>query len=267
MVDALRICQAYVARDAAIAMSYRLDLFMRVFSTMALVVVLYFASHLIGDNETLAVYGGYLPFATIGVAMMNFFQVSFRSFASAIRNEQMTGTLEAVIMTPARLPSIVVGSSLWSLFGSMFTVLIYLAAVKLMFGVEFQGSWLAAGFVLGLTSIVFACMGVISASFVMAFKRGDPLPYFVGTLSALLGGVFYPVEMLPGWLQAVSQLLPVTHGIHGLREILLRGTTLGGVQNEIVILTIFIAVTLPLSLMSFNLAVRHARREGSLLVY
>jgi ABC-2 type transport system permease protein len=267
MRDLLRVCHAYLARDMSIAASYRLDLFLRLFSTLSLVVILYFASNLIGENASLEIYGGYLPYAAIGIAMMNFFQVAFRSFATAIRNEQMLGTLEAVIMTPARLPAIVLGSSLWSLIGSMMTVGVCLGAVALLFDVEFQGNWLAAGVVLGLTSIVFACMGVISASFVMAFKRGDPLPYFVGTVSALLGGVFFPVEMLPGWLQWVSKMLPVTHGVHGLREILLRGTPLAGVQQEIVVLLIFIAITLPLCLISFQAAVRHARREGSLLLY
>jgi len=267
MRDWVRVCWAYLARDAAISTSYRLDFALRLGSMFFFITILYFVSQFIGASPALDRYGGYMPFAAVGMALASFFQSGFTSFSSAVRNEQMTGTLEAVLLTPARLPAIVLGSSLWSFAWGLLTILIYLGAVRLLFNVHFQGSWPAAAALVVFTTLVFSCLGVISASFTMAFKRGDPLPIFVSALSTLFGGVYFPVEVLPRSLQHISHLLPITYGLRGLREVLLRGESFADVMPEIGILLLFAAVTLPLSAWCFARAVRHARREGSLLVY
>ena len=267
MSDLLRTGYAFLARDLAAMASYRFDVYLRLFSVLFLIVILYFASGLIGSNPSLDAYGGYLPYATLGVAVMNFFQVGFRSFATAIRNEQMMGTLEALFMTPARLPAIIMGSVIWNMILALLTVVAYLIIVVTFFDVRLHGNWLAASILMIMTSIVFCCFGVISASFILAFKRGDPIPFFAGTISALLGGVFFPVSLLPEWMQTLSQIVPVTYGLHGLREVLLRGAGWSEVMPDLQVLAVFIVLTLPICLACFSLALRRARREGSLLVY
>jgi ABC-2 type transport system permease protein len=68
----------------------------------------------------------------------------------------------------------------------------------------------AAVVVQSLTVLAFSGIGILSASFTMVFKRVDPVNFLFGSASTLLGGVFYPITILPGWLQLISYLVPLT---------------------------------------------------------
>jgi ABC-2 type transport system permease protein len=229
--------------------------------------VLYFASKLIGSHESIDRYGGYLPFATIGLATLTFFQTSFRSFAQAVRREQMTGTLESMLMTPTNVPAIVIGSSVWSIFWGMLQAGLYVICVSFLFDFELKGSLIMAGLLLGLMTVFVGSLGVISASFTIVFKRGDPLGFFVGTLSALVGGAVFPVSLLPSWMQKISYLHPFTYGLDGLRSTLLMGESLSSIATDMVVLVGSVCAIVPLSFFCFEKALSHARREGSLIQY
>jgi len=258
---------AFLCRDALLAVSYKLDFFLRLFGMFFQIVVLYFASELIGSHSSLDHYGGYLPFATIGMAVLSFFQTSFSSFAAAIRREQMTGTLESMLMTPTSVPTMVVGSSMWNVLRGMFQAALYVTCASILFAFDLKGSLLCAGLLLGLLTVFVGSLGVISASFTIVFKRGDPMGFFVGTLSALLGGAIFPVSILPPWVQTISYLHPFTYGLQGLRRILLMGEPFFSILNDFLVLLGGTAMLVPFSMYCFNRAVRHAKREGSLLQY
>lgn len=262
-----RTLYAFLLRDARIALSYRLQFLFQFVVVVFTVLILYFISQLIRATPALEEYGGYLPFAAVGLAVSSYFQTGFSSFAGAIRNEQMAGTLEALLMTPTRIPVIVIASSVWDFFWATAVAITYLVTAQVLLGIHLQGSWTLALALLFLTTLIFASLGVISASFVMVFKRGDPIGLVIGSLSTLLGGVFYPVSALPPWVQTISHLLPITYGLQGLRDVLLRGATLAAVWRDLLVLLAFAAVLVPLSLLCFKKAVTRAKREGSLLQY
>ncbi len=262
-----RTLYAFLVRDARIALSYRLQFIFQFVVVVVTVFILYFVSQLIRVTPTLEQYGGYLPFAIIGLAVSSYFQTGFSSFAGAIRNEQMAGTLEALLMTPTRIPTIVIASSVWDFLWATAVAVTYLLTAQMVLGIDLQGNGALAFALLVLTTLIFASLGVISASFVMVFKRGDPIGLVIGSVSTLLGGVFYPVSALPEWVQTISHLLPITYGLEALREVLLRGATFSGVWRDVLVLVIFAAVFVPLSLLCFKKAVARAKREGSLLQY
>ncbi len=111
MRKSFNIIRAFLIRDATIALSYQLNFLLRVATLFSSLAGLYFVSEMVGDSEAVESYGGYLPFAVIGLGMGTFCLTGFQSFSKAIRREQMMGTLEAILVTPAKLPVIVVGSS------------------------------------------------------------------------------------------------------------------------------------------------------------
>jgi ABC-2 type transport system permease protein len=86
----------------------------------------------------------------------------------------------------------------------------------------------------------------------------------VGHLSALLAGVYFPLSVLPGWLQTVSFFLPFTHALEGLRQAVLNGRGLLELGTQVAVLGIFAAVLLPLSLAVFSYAIHQAKRLGTL---
>jgi ABC-2 type transport system permease protein len=101
----------------------------------------------------------------------------------------------------------------------------------------------------------------------MVFKRGDPIQWGIGTLSTLLGGVYFPVAILPPALQWISRLLPITYSLHAMRLALLQDAAWSELIYDLLILSLFVIVLLPLSLLAFRYAVRRAKVEGSLTHY
>jgi ABC-2 type transport system permease protein len=189
------------------------------------------------------------------------------SFSSKIRQEQMTGTLEAMLVTTTSTGTIVLGSALWDFLLTSVKVVVYLTAGWLL-GIHLRfESLLPCLVVLALTILAFSGIGILSAAFVFYLKRGDPITYLVSSMSALLGGVFYPPEDLPAWVGDLSKFLPITYALRALRHSLLLGSRFSDLVPDLVALALFAAVLLPLGAIAFRLAVRRARAEGSLVQY
>lgn len=262
---AAAVTWAFLARDATMQVSYRLEFALQLATVVFYVSALYFASGFIGSNPSIDEFGGYLPFAAMGMAVASWFQTGFDSFAKAIHREQLHGTLEALLMAPVRLTTIVVACSAWRFLWTAVVSAVYVASAVVLYDIELMGSWLLAIGLLVVTTLAFASLGLVSASFVMVYKRGDPVGMLLGGVSFLLGGVFYPVQVLPAWLQDVAQILPITHGLEAIRAVLLRGEGLAQVWPQLLVLCGFAGVGIPLGMVCFRRAVRRARREGSLL--
>ncbi len=214
-------------------------------------------------------YGGdYFPFVLIGIAFSTFLGVGLGTSATALRQEQMLGTLEAMLITPTRASSIVIYLSLWNFIYSSFNILIYLLIGRFIFGIQFNVSHpLLILIVLFLSVLSFSSLGIISSCFVMVFKRGNPVNWIVSGSFDLLGGVYYPITILPGSLQVLSHLLPITYALKALRGILLAGNGFVQVKTEILALIGFAAVLFPLSVLLFEWALRWAKKDGSLSQY
>ena len=205
------------------------------------------------------------------LAVLNYFMTGFSSLANSIRQEQMQGTLESVLLTPINLPTIIVASSAWDFLETTFFSFLYLFFGWVFFGVHYKGSFFLALVFLLLTTVVLACLGILSASFAMVFKRGDPFGIFLGAGSALFSGVFFPTQLLKTYagpkLGNISLILPTTHGLDGIRQVLIEGHGFAQVTQPLMVLLGFFVVLLPFSLWVFGRAVRRAKREGSLIQY
>jgi ABC-2 type transport system permease protein len=198
---------------------------------------------------------------------LNYFMTNFSSLATAIRSEQLQGTLESVLMTPITVPGLIVASSTLDFIEATIYSSLYLVFGAVFFGVTYRGSYLLAFLILILTTMVFASLGILSASFAMVFKKGDPLAVLAGTGTAVFSGVFFPPQLLPETMQKVSKLLPATYGLSAIRGVLIGNNGLDEARGPIITLLAFLAVLLPISLWVFSRAVRRAKREGSLIQY
>ena len=265
--------RAFVVRDFQLAVSYRLEFFMRILSILFITTTLYFISRIFSGAFATPYEQWRDPFLAWITALpfLNYFMVGFSSLANAIRSEQAQGTLEGVLMTPIGIPTLVVASSAWDFLQASFHSFLYLFFGWALFGVEYRGSFTLAVLILLLTTLVLASIGILSASFAMVFKRGDPFGVLIGTGSALFSGVFFPAQLIRETagreLGFVSQLIPTTHGIDGIRRVLIQGQTFAEVRGPLLVLLAYLVVLLPFSLWVFARAVRRAKREGSLIQY
>jgi ABC-2 type transport system permease protein len=269
-MSTLRKAWAFFRRDWLQEVSYRLSFGLSILGALFSIVTFYFLGRMIGPGtvEELAPYGGdYFAFALVGIAFHSFLQTGLRSFSGQIRDAQVLGTLEVQLVTPTPVSQVILFSTLFSFVWTSLRVVIFLA-LGLLFGLHLHAA--AAGtalLILALTVVSFASLGLVSASFILVFKRGDPLIWLFSGASTLLGGLYYPIEVLPGWLRGFSHLLPITWALEAMRRALLTGTPLHALAEEILVLAGFAAVGVPLGLWAFRRAVRHAMRQGSLGQY
>ena len=118
-----------------------------------------------------------------------------------------------------------------------------------------------------LAVVVFSGLGILSASFVMILKRGSPISWILNWLSWLLGGVLYPVTILPEWLRQLSLLLPITYVIEGMRAALIGAAAWSELWHSLGPLIVFALTIIPLAILSFYYATRRARVTGTLPHY
>jgi ABC-2 type transport system permease protein len=269
-----RRIRAFIVRDFHLSLSYRVEFLIKILWILGVTTTFYFISRIFAGFPLAQYQQWQNPLAAwlTGMAMLNYFLVGFSSLANAIRQEQMQGTLESVLLTPVNVPTVIVSSSAWAYVEATFYSFLYLFFGSIFFNVQYKGNFLLALMFLLLTTLVLACLGILSASFTMAFKRGDPFAILLGVGTALFSGVFYPKEMLQEALgetggKAISFINPSTHGLDAIRGILIQGKTFVEVQSSFLALMCFLVVLLPFSLWVFSRAIRRAKREGSLIQY
>ncbi|MET0341620.1 MAG: ABC transporter permease [Polyangiales bacterium] len=267
MTNVLRVLWAFLVRDYVLATAYRLAFVLSIGRAVFPLLVLYLPAKLMGDVASTREFGGFLPFSVIGLGTMNFFMASYGSFANSLRLEQSMGTLESVLLSPISLSTLVLASSCWGFLWSTATAVLFIGGGALLYGIPLTGSFALALLFIAVTTLLFVGIGVLSASFAMVWKRGDPIGPIVSGTFFLLGGIIYPPEILPGWLTTIAYLLPVTHGVEALREVLLQGKGFSDVSGHLWVLTGWAAVLLPASLLAFARAVRRASRDGTLLQF
>jgi len=259
---------AFIRRDFQTQASYRLDFVMRVVGMLISVSIFYFISQILGTavSPYLQRYGtDYFHFALLGVAFYPFIGLSANGLADVVHEYQHTGTLEVLFLSPTPILVSLVMSTLWRYCWAFAASVFYLAMAGLVFRARLDWAHIfSAVFVVLLTVLANTGLGFLNASFVLVTKRTSPLARLLGLVTNLLSGLYYPVEVLPGWLRAFSRLLPATYSLDALRRTMLQSASLQDVRLDVLALLGFTALLLPIGLVAFRHAVRWAKADGSL---
>src|SRR5262249_46146037 len=139
--------------------------------------------------------------------------------------ERWEGTIEHTLMTPVPRAVHLVGMSAFGVLHAVFRTLLILTFSLPFFHVEFaHASFVAAGAVIAVGSVSLVGLGILTGILPMLYpERGEQMSFMVQALVLLVSGVYYGVDVLPGWLQAVSHLSPATYMLSGIRAALIDG--------------------------------------------
>lgn len=262
---------AFFRRDFLVLISYRFRLVLDLGYLLAVVFCLYFLGKTFSGSfsEHLARYGNdYFAFSLLGMSVSVFISTGLSTLSQEIRNAQVQGTLESLLMTPSSPLLILFGSSLWSFVESFLACVLYIGAAVLILGISITPARavLALAVIL-LTFCCFLSLGMISAAFIMVFKQGNPINMVFGTLSYFLGGLLFPVEVLPSPLRQVSSLLPMTQASTAIREILLVPLDQAEWRGAFLFLAAFALAVTPVGVISLKRSLARAKRDGSLVQF
>ncbi len=262
---------AYIRKSFLVQLSYRLAFFLGIVDTAASLLTFYFIDKLFGFQIAphLAPYGvNYFSYALIGIAFAGFIGSAFWTISGQISIEQTTGTLEALLVTPTRPETLIISMAIWNLAFASIEFVIYIILGVFLFHIDFSNVNILSTLVIALLSIIsFNSIGIISASFIMVFKKGDPISWLINLGIELLGGVYFPITVLPEWLQYISYLFPVTYCVRSVELAVHKGASLDMLLPDIYILLI-LSVILPfVGFLSFRYALNRARMAGNLVQY
>lgn len=266
-----RVLWGYLLRDLRHEMSYKLAFAMQLVGLLPMLFMFLMLARFFGTAVTgpLRAYGGaYFPFVLIGVSVQAYLSQSLSLFSSRFREAQLTGTLEAEMVTASPLAARLAGMALYPFIVSLFQVFVALGAGSLMGGVSYHWARLPLVLLLLLLSAgAFACLGILAASYIIVFKRGDPVSWIVRIASWMLGGVYFPVAVLPTWMRALADLVPMTHCLEGMRRLLLGAEGPASVIRPMAFLSAWVIVGLPLAYLLFRASLAWSRRRGNLGQY
>jgi len=203
----------------------------------------------------------------IGAVFWNYLSVVFSWIAETISVERWEGTLEYTFMAPVRRWTQLLGSCLYAMaYGLVHTAAI-LVVLVLFFPQLEPGSMNLATAVLfvALGSFSFVGIGMMAAILPLLYvERGAQMTFVLQSCLLLVSGVYYPVSILPGWMQALSHASPATYVLDGVRAGLLDGTPVTALVGDILPLIVMGAVLIPAGLWAFGRAERYAKRTGKL---
>ncbi|HKV27396.1 MAG TPA: ABC transporter permease [Candidatus Acidoferrales bacterium] len=255
-------------RDLAIARSYRSAFLLELCETLFGVATFYYLSRFVESphlSSALPQGGSYFAFALIGVAFFDYLGVAFSALDGSLEEARQNRTLEALLVTQTSLPVLLFGSVLYPFVLTSLRTVVYLAWGVLLFGFSPRSAnWGGAILILLSSILAFAGLGVFSTSYSLLFKRGNPAKWILLGLSGFLGGMMYPVSVLPGYLQDVARLIPITYSLEGMRAALLGGASFRTLCPSIIALLVFAAILLPLSFLTFAWALRRTKITGTL---
>lgn len=214
-----------------------------------------------------AVNTGYLVlYLLIGTLVWHYLSVVFDNISEMISWEHWEGTIEYTFMAPVHRLTQMAGTCAFSIVYGMLHTAIILAVVAAFFNLNLAGANLAGGaLVLLAGSLSFIGIGIMAAVLPMLFtERGSQMTHVIQAVLLLISGVYYPVDVLPEWLQPVARLSPATYVLEGMRDSLLAGASTASLMGYIVPLVIIGVAAVPIGLMVFRWGERYAKRTGAL---
>ena len=213
----------------------------------------------------------------VGALLWNFLSALYTDIAMSIGYERWEGTLEYTFMAPVSRLVHLSGISLYALCNSIITTLIVLVGLIFFTNLNLAGANFAGVFaVLMVSTLAFVGLGLMAAALpVMSPERGAEATHIFQGLLLLVSGVYYPVEVLPTWLQPLSALSPATYTLSACRKLVgvgnpastserLAGAPFSAVLFEISVLTLMGVVLIPLGLWVFGRVEQWAKHTGKL---
>jgi ABC-2 type transport system permease protein len=261
---------ALIRADGLTALSYRLETAVSLAGLLVSIVPVYFIAQALQPvmAKAIATEGHqYFGFLVVGMIAFTMLMTAVSALPDAVRSGIDRGTFEALLATPTPLPALVAGLTGYSLIWTLARgALLLTAAWALGTPVAWDRALVALGILL-LIVLAYLPFAILTAALILAFRTTGRLPQAVLALSGLLGGVYYPTQVIPSWLQRVSEVIPLTYGLRALRRSVLDGAQFGAIATDLAMLALSAVVLFGISLFAFSQALRHARRAGTLAQY
>lgn len=268
VVTEARKLPAFFRRDLLTALSYR-TAFVLDWGNLLVQLFLFSLIGRLVDPATLEGTGSssYVEFTAVGIALAGFMQLAMGRATASVREEQLMGTLESVLLTPTRPITFTLGSVTYDLIYIPIRTVIFLTIASAIFGLGFTAAGIAGVMVILLSFIPFVWgLGMVAAGLTLTIRKASVIGGLVGLGLTLGSNTYFPIEVLPAWLQPIARANPLTVSLDAAR-LVLTGEGWGPVWSAVQPILPLAVVALALGVVVLHLSLARERSKGTLGQY
>ena len=210
--------------------------------------------------------GSFVLYLAVGTLTWSYMASLFNAIAESVQWERWEGTIEYTMMAPISRLTYVLGSCIFGVVYGLARTSFVVVALILMFHLEANAAgMLPALAIIAVGSVSFVGIGIMAATLPLLFtEKGAQMTYVIEACLLLVSGVYYPVSVLPAWMQPFSHISPATYILSGIREQLVGHAHNVPLAPSLLPLALIGLLTVPLGLWLFAWAEHFAKRTGRL---
>jgi ABC-2 type transport system permease protein len=202
----------------------------------------------------------------VGAVVWAYLGIIFEILTETVAWERWEGTIEYTFMAPLSRPIHLFGMGAFAIVYGIIRAVLLFGVVALFFDLDLShANFAAALIVLLVASISFIGIGMMTAVLpLISPEKGTQLGFIAQGLLLVVSGVYYPVEVLPQWMQWISVISPATYALDGMRDAIIDGAGITAMGDELWPLVVIGIVSVPLGLEVFRRGERYAKKHGKL---
>jgi len=198
--------------------------------------------------------GSYIEFMIPGLLMMTMIMSLMTGLPRAIAYERDVGTLSGFLVAPISRVSIITGKVLGRVIQGLIQGIASLALAIVLFGITIHGdiTWVLLTLFLGVFS--FVGLGIVLTSVAEDETTAGMIMMTLTMPMMFISGVFFPIQMMPDFMQTIAHFLPFTYAVDAIRRVMIFGVAITEISTDVAVLVCFGAVMLLISIPMFNKA-------------
>jgi len=262
----VRASYAFVERNFNLSKRYLgWELVFMTYSVAQALSILYIGASL-GGGAPIGKGRDIILYLALGALVWSYLSTVFEAISETITWERWEGTIEYTLMAPISRTTHLLGSSLFSVTYSLLRTALILVVLGLFFHLDLGHANVASSLVVvALSSLSFLGIGIMAAALPLLFtERGTQMTFVMSAGLLLISGVYYPITVLPRWMQLLSTISPANYALDAIRSAVMQRAGLGALWPDLWPLMLIGALTIPLGLFIFRRAERYAKRTGRL---
>jgi ABC-2 type transport system permease protein len=266
MTLSLRAFREVLARDLSVYLSYRSRLVSQFLTSMFSLTLFYYVSRLVNVSGFDSP-GAYFGFVIVGIALVGVLYSCF-SVADTVRQELVAGTFERLLLSPFGPVRSVIAMAVFPLIYAFILSTFTLVVGWAIFGLALHWSTVPLAIpAMGLALLAFLPFGLGFAALTVVIKQGNVGTSWVIALISIVGGLYFPITLLPSWVQTAAELQPFTPSTEMLRHLLVDSPQATSATVTVLKVALFAAVLLPVSIWALQKSILLGQRRGTIVEY
>ena len=203
----------------------------------------------------------------IGAVVWAYLGILFEFLMETVAWERWEGTIEYTFMAPLSRAMHLAGQGVFAIaYGLVRAIFLFVVCAFVFFNLSIpDAKYFPAFVVLVVASISFIGIGMMMSVLpLISPEKGTQLGFVAQGTLLVVSGVYYPVSVLPEWMQWIAKISPATYALDGIRKAILGGATLSALWSDLWPLLLIGAVSIPLGLWVFQRGETYAKRHGKL---